>query len=90
MGLKQAAVTWIDCDLYHSTVSVLNFIEPLLPDGAIVIFDDWFAYCGRPDRGKRAACAEWLARNPAISLLPYRTFQSAGQSFTVHRKRPAP
>ena len=90
IGLKQAAVTWIDCDLYHSTVSVLSFVEPLLSDGGIVIFDDWFAYCGRPDRGERAACEEWLARNPSISLLPYRTFQAAGQSFIVHRKRASP
>jgi hypothetical protein len=40
---------------------------------------------GRPDRGEQRACAEWLAANPDISLVPYRDFHWAGRSFLVNR-----
>src|SRR3989344_5501184 len=33
LPIRKAAVVWIDCDLYESTVSVLDFIMPYLQDG---------------------------------------------------------
>jgi len=43
------AVAWVDCDLYESTVPVLDFLTTQLPDGAVLVFDDWFRFHGRPD-----------------------------------------
>ena len=51
------AVAHIDCDLYSSTVEVLEFLKPRLVDGALLLFDDWFCYRGRSDKGERRA---WL------------------------------
>lgn len=59
-AIKKAAVVWIDCDLYSSTKTVLEFITPLLQDGTILIFDDWFSYKGSPYAGEQKAFYEWI------------------------------
>lgn len=84
IGLDAASVVWIDCDLYSSTVCVLDYITDLVRDGTVLIFDDWYCFRGRPDRGEQRACAEWLQRNPGISLVPYRDFHWSGTSFLVN------
>jgi hypothetical protein len=79
------AIVWIDCDLYESTVPVLEFITDQLQDGSVLIFDDWFCFHGRPDRGEQRATGEWLDAHPEIRLVPYRDFHWAGRSFLVNR-----
>jgi hypothetical protein len=39
--IKEVAFARIDCDMYSSTVDVLNFLSGRLCDGAILYFDDW-------------------------------------------------
>lgn len=85
IGLEQVAVAWIDCDLYASTVPVLDYLTPRLSQGAVLLFDDWFCFQADPTRGEQAACGEWLERNPEISLIPWRQFDWAGQAFIVRR-----
>jgi O-methyltransferase len=85
LPIKRAAVVWIDCDLYASTVPVLNFLSDVLVDGAVLIFDDWFCFKARPERGEQLACSEWLQANPQIRLVPYQNFGWAGRSFIVNR-----
>lgn len=82
---RKFAVVWIDCDLYESTVPVLDWLTDKLVDGAVVCFDDWFTFSGRADKGEQKATAEWLAKNPSISLMPYRDFHWAGKAFLCHR-----
>lgn len=43
-NLVKAAIVHIDCDLYSSTTEVLKFIEDLIDDGTVIIFDDWYIY----------------------------------------------
>lgn len=81
----RVAVAWVDCDLYESTVPVLDFLTDQLQDGSVLVFDDWFCFHGRPDRGEQRACREWLEANPGISLVHYRDFHWAGRSFLVNR-----
>lgn len=83
---RKFSVVWIDCDLYESTVPVLEWLTGKLVDGAVVCFDDWFTFNGRPDKGEQKATAEWLEKNPGISLMPYRDFHWGGKSFLVHQK----
>ena len=68
LGLEKAAIVLVDCDLYESTVPVLDFLTDLVQQGTVVIFHDWFRFKGSPDRGEQRACNEWLARNPHIEL----------------------
>jgi hypothetical protein len=83
IGLDRVAVAWIDCDLYASTVPVLDYLTPRISQGSVLMFDDWFTFRASPERGEMRACAEWLERNPALRLTPWRQFHFAGQSFIV-------
>jgi hypothetical protein len=71
LGLERAAIVHVDCDLYESTIVVLNFITDLLVQGSVLIFDDWFYNQGRKDRGEQKACYEWLEQNPQLELVEY-------------------
>jgi len=59
LGLHKAAVVHIDSDLYSSCKTALEFVTPLLQDGTIIIFDDWFSYKGSPYAGEQRAFWEW-------------------------------
>jgi len=63
---KKAVVVYIDCDLYASTVPVLNFIKEFLQRGTVIVFDDWFCFFGDPERGERRAFREFCQRNPNL------------------------
>ncbi|MBK9253354.1 MAG: hypothetical protein IPM70_16490 [Proteobacteria bacterium] len=85
--LTRAAVVMIDCDLYESTVPVLEFITDLVDQGTIIIFDDWFRFAGSRSAGERRACIEWLARHPDIQLEDWWQQGPQSKAFLVHRSR---
>lgn len=87
--LDKAAIVHIDCDLYESTVPVLDFVTDILQQGSIIIFDDWYRFQGRPDAGEQRACNEWLARNPHIELIPHWQQGPQSKSFLVNFRQPA-
>ena len=87
LPIKKAAVIWIDCDLYESTVPALQFVTDYVQDGTIICFDDWFCFKGDPDRGESLAFKEWLARNPSFRAIEYRKFEAAGHSFIMNVRR---
>lgn len=90
LPIRSAAVVMIDCDLYASTVSVLEFITPYLVEGTVVLFDDWYCFNANPRRGEQRATAEWLERHRDLRLLSYLApFEGYGQAFIVQRE-PAP
>jgi O-methyltransferase len=84
LRLRRAAFVNIDCDLYESTVPVLQFVTPLLQTGTVLYFDDWFSYRGSMDEGEPRAAREWLARNPGIRLVDYRNVGITGKMFVVN------
>ena len=87
INLRRIAVAWIDCDLYESTIPVLNFITPFLSDGTVIIFDDWRCYRNDPEFGEQKACSEWLERNPQLKLNKLFSFGWNGIAFTVSIKK---
>ena len=82
--IKKASIVYIDCDLYKSTVPVLNFITDYIQDGTIIIFDDWFCFKGDPNYGEQKAFREWLKRNPKIVVTEFHKFGWHGNSFIIH------
>ena len=84
LPLKKAAIVYIDCDLYESTIPVLDFVTDYIQDGTIIIFDDWFLFKGHPDRGEQRAFREWLDKNKHIRVSEYNKFGWYGNSFIVH------
>jgi len=65
---KKAAVVYIDCDLYASTVPVLHFIKDFLQKGTIIVFDDWNCFCADPKKGERRAFSEFCNKNPELKF----------------------
>ena len=75
----------VDVDLYSSTKDLLKFVKPLLVNGSVIFFDDW--YCFKPgiehSYGEQKAVHEFLDINKNIKLLPWKTYSTFGQSFFV-------
>lgn len=84
LELDRAALVWIDCVLYESARAALEFIRPLLQDGTVLMFNDFYRFRGHPGRGERKALGEFLAANPAVGITDYARFSSVGQAFIVH------
>jgi hypothetical protein len=89
-GLRQAAMIFIDCDLYESTVPVLDFVTDLVGQGTIVVFQDWFRFKGSPLHGEQRACREWLERNPHLELIEYWREGPQAVAFLVNLREPRP
>lgn len=79
-------VIYIDCDLYSSTVEVLNFIDDLLVTGTWILFDDYWFYRGHPMHGQQRAITEWLDGNERIGLNEYCNFEGWSKAFIVYEK----
>jgi len=68
---QKAVVVYIDCDLYSSTISALEFSRDFLQKGTIIVFDDWFCFYGDPDKGERRAFGEFRVRHPELIFEDY-------------------
>lgn len=77
---KKAAVIYIDCDLYASTVPVLNWVTDFLQRGTIIVFDDWNCFHADPEKGERRAWREYLEANSHLRFEPFVSTNEA-QSF---------
>jgi hypothetical protein len=86
LGMRSAAVVLVDCDLYSSTVSVLEFIRGLLRDGSILLFDDWNCFDKSDELGERRAFREFLERHPSWRAEPYISFGWHGQAFVLRKE----
>jgi len=85
LPIRKAAIIVVDCDLYESSIPVLNFITDYVQDGTVLIFDDWFAFRGNPNRGEQRAFREWLRNNPDIKATEFHKYGHGGNSFILHR-----
>ncbi len=70
-NIKKLAVAYIDCDLYESTKEVLKFIEPYLQEGTLILFDDWNAFKGKPDKGEQKAFNEFIKKCKKFKFIEY-------------------
>lgn len=68
---ERVAVVYVDCDLYLSTVPVLEFVKDFLQKGTVLVFDDWFCFYGDPQRGQRRAFSEFCRRYPNLRFEPF-------------------
>ena len=82
--IRESALVLIDCDLYASARSVLRFLEDVVREGTILMFDDWNCFSQDPNKGERKAFREFLEENPHIWAEEFVSFGWHGQSFTLH------
>ncbi|MBA4141479.1 MAG: class I SAM-dependent methyltransferase [Nitrosospira sp.] len=78
---RKAAVIYIDCDLYESTIQVLDFVQSYLVDGSIICFDDFYNYKGDPEQGEQKALAEFRQKQTRVRVIPYMDYAPLGKSF---------
>lgn len=83
-----AGVVLLDCDLYSSTIVALDWLEDMLIDGAVVLFDDWDSYGDSDELGQQRALAEYLERYPRWDARPLWPFDRHGMAFRFRLKRP--
>lgn len=91
-GLRPCAFCVVDCDLYSSTVTVLDFVRPLLADTAVLFFDDWEDFGGGEDKGEPKAFREFLERNRGeFDVQPFEDLVALGgkgKAFVMRRTAP--
>ena len=85
LSMKPAAVILVNCDLYSSTNDVLGFVEDLLQDKTIIMFDDWNCFEASDDKGERRAFKEFLDSHPDWSVETFVSFGWHGQSFILNK-----
>jgi SAM-dependent methyltransferase len=83
---RQIAVAHIDCDMYESTVTVLQAIGRCLQPGSVLLFDDWLNYRADPGSGEQRACREWLAGDTRWRLIPYKQYATFAMAFIVQER----
>jgi hypothetical protein len=79
------ALLHIDCDLYQSTIEVLDFCfsRGMVQEGAAVFFDDWNSNRASPEYGERKAWAEAVERY-SIKSSDSGEYGHLGRKFLVH------
>ena len=83
---RNIALAYVDCDLYSSTRTVLDFLRPRLKHGMIVAFDDYFCWSATQPAGERRAFREFVADDTRWHWLPYVQYGWAGQSFAIEAR----
>jgi len=79
---SKIALAYIDSDFYTSAIKVLEFIEPLLQEGSLICFDDWFMYRGNPKKGEQRAFAEFCGKTE-LNFVEHLNIGWFGKSFIV-------
>ena len=86
-SMPKIGILHVDVDLYSSTRDVLKFCRPLLVNGSLILFDDW--YCFKPGAkindsyGEQKAVGEFLDTNKNIKFIPWKAYSTFGKSFFV-------
>ncbi len=65
---RKVAMTYIDCDIYESTVPIFKFLTHGLQVGSVIVIDDWVRHHAHPDHGMQRAFNEWRQANPHIKM----------------------
>jgi len=81
-----AGVILFDCDLYSSTRTALSWLEGLIIDKTVLVFDDWYSFAESNELGQQQALKEFLNRNQQFEVEPVMEFERNGKMFLVHHR----
>jgi hypothetical protein len=79
------SIVTIDVDYYSSTKTVLEWLRPILPSGALFYFDNIWDFHGHPDYGELGAINEFNNRCEG-QLVPLPVVVMAGRAYIFSRK----
>lgn len=86
-AISRANIVHVDTDVYEPALQALDFISPVLPQGALLMFDDYDQLAASNEKGERRAVREWLARHSEFELEPYRQYTAFSRAFIIHRRQ---
>ncbi len=86
IAARHAGVVMMDCDLYSSTRTALDWLEGLITDKTIVVFDDWYSFTEGEELGQQRALKEFQQRNKHLIFESGIEYERAGKMFIVHMK----
>lgn len=81
------ALVHIDCDLYESTKTVLMQLHNVFQEGTVILFDDWFNFRGRKDKGEQKAFYEYQRYHRKWLFKEYQNYATFGKAFILNAKR---
>ena len=84
---SSAAIVHVDCDLYRSTKTVLTKMHEIFQEGTLLLFDDWFNFRGRVDKGEQKAFWEYQKAQAKWSFVEYQNYATFGKPFITNFKR---
>ncbi|HXW23373.1 MAG TPA: class I SAM-dependent methyltransferase [Xanthobacteraceae bacterium] len=87
-GKSAAAFIHVDCDLYSATKTVLDHLAPLLVEGTIIVFDEYFNYPGW-QQGEFKAFAEFIGGHRSLGYDYIGYIRNGGQVAVRLRSRSA-
>jgi len=79
-------LAYVDCDLYSSTKTVLEFLRPRLKHGMIIALDDYFAYTATDISGERRALNEFLTTDQRFNFVPFLRYGWASLAFVLESR----
>lgn len=79
------AMVYLDCNLYSSTVTALEFLSPRLKPGMIIAFDDYWCWGSDGISGERSAFNEFQATHREWGFVRFKDAGWGGLSFVVER-----
>ena len=82
---SMVAMAYVDCDMYSSTVEVLDYLRGIVTTGTIVAFDDWFCWSPTGRSGEQVALEELIEADPELEFNAYLPIGWHGMSFFVTR-----
>jgi O-methyltransferase len=85
-GIRKASVIMVDCDLYSSARTALEFCAPIVGDRAVVLFDDWLPdSLAARNEGEKRAFDEFLATHPYFSVVEMDAYRRESKVFAIWR-----
>jgi O-methyltransferase len=78
---------YLDCNMYSSTVSALDFLSPRLKHGMVIGFDDYWCWSPTDVSGERIAFDEFRAAHPQWHFERYKDAGWGGVTFVVEQAR---
>jgi hypothetical protein len=85
-AMKKASIVHVNCNFYSSSMTALRFVGPLLTDGTVIVFDDWYCYRGNPGLGEQKAFNEWKTTMPEWVFSEYQKEGPWKTSFIASRR----
>ena len=80
---EPVAIALFDMDLGEPTERALHWIAPALTDGSVIMFDEFFAFHGDPDRGESGAFRRFLKSHPSLLFREFLSYGDGGRAFQL-------